>query len=117
MTSPAVIEACKEELGKLPKELQKSLTYDRGKEMAHHEQLTAALGIQVYFADPHAPWQRGTNENTNGLIREFFPKRTDFCQHEEKEFSKVKMLLNNRPRKILGFRTPQEVFEAYLRTG
>jgi IS30 family transposase len=115
MNSLAVIKACKEELGRLPKELQKSLTYDRGKEMTHHEQLTSTLGIQVYFADPHAPWQRGTNENTNGLIREFFPKGTDFCQYSEDEIRHVEGLLNIRPRKILGFRTPEEVLHVYLR--
>jgi IS30 family transposase len=114
MTSLAVIEACRAKLGQLPQALQKSLTYDRGKEMFYHEHLTRALGIKVYFADPHAPWQRGTNENTNGLIREFFPKGTDFCLHQELEFQLVEALLNRRPRKVLGFKTPKEVFESYL---
>lgn len=117
MTSLAVIEACKKALGDLPKSLQKSLTYDRGREMFYHEKLTEALGIVVYFADPHAPWQRGTNENTNGLIREFFPKGTDFCSHQEEEIKQVEELLNRRPRKILGFKTPQEVFASYLQAG
>ena len=114
MSSQAVVQACQKELGRLPKELQRSLTYDRGKEMTHHEQLTSALGIQVYFADPRSPWQRGTNENTNGLIREFFPKGTDFCHYNESEIRHVEKLLNNRPRKILGFQTPQEVLKDYL---
>jgi len=113
MTSEVVIRACSEALTQFPKELQKSLTYDRGKEMTHHQLLTATTGIQVYFADPHAPWQRGTNENTNGLIREFFPKGTDFCKHSSEEIKEVENLLNMRPRKVLGFETPQSVLSAY----
>ncbi len=91
-----------------PDSLKKSLTYDRGSEMSWHEVFTDKTGIKVYFADPHSPWQRGTNENTNGLIRQFFPKKTDFSKYTEKDFQKVQELLNNRPRKVLGFMTPRE---------
>lgn len=91
-----------------PDSLKKSLTYDRGTEMAWHEVFTKKTGIKVYFADPHSPWQRGTNENTNGLIRQFFPKKTDFSKYTEQDFQKVQELLNNRPKKVLGFMTPKE---------
>ncbi len=91
-----------------PDSLKKSLTYDRGTEMAWHEVFTKKTGIKVYFADPHSPWQRGTNENTNGLIRQFFPKRTDFSKYTKEDFQKVQELLNNRPKKVLGFMTPKE---------
>ncbi len=95
----------------LPKRLKKTLTYDRGKEMTNHEFFTKETNIPVYFADPHSPWQRGTNENTNGLIRTFFPKGTDFATIKLKDFSKVQELLNNRPRKSLGFLTPKEFLQ------
>jgi len=111
MSAEAVLRACEKQFASLPKELKKSLTYDRGKEMALHETLTLITGMQVYFADPHCPWQRGTNENTNGLIREFFPKRTDFSQHSEEAIQVVESLLNNRPKKVLGFETPAEVMQ------
>ena len=92
----------------LPDYLKKSLTYDRGTEMAWHEMFTYKTGIRVYFADPHAPWQRGTNENTNGLIRQFFPKKTDFSKYSEEDYLMVQEFLNNRPKKVLGYRTPAE---------
>ena len=92
----------------IPKELRKSLTYDRGKEMTLHEIFTKTTHIPVYFADPHSPWQRGTNENTNGLIRQFFPKGTDFSKYRVEDYQKVQDLLNNRPRKVLGYMTPNE---------
>lgn len=93
---------------KLPSNFIKSLTYDRGTEMTYHEMITKKLGINVYFADPHSPWQRGTNENTNGLIRTFFPKKTDFSKYIELDFIKVQNQLNNRPRKVLSYLTPNE---------
>ena len=92
----------------MPEPLKKTLTYDRGTEMTYHEILTEKTGIEVYFADPHSPWQRGSNENTNGLIRNFFPKGTDFSNYSEEDFHRVQKLLNNRPRKALDFSTPIE---------
>ena len=99
---------------KLPSFLKKSLTYDRGTEMAWHEVFTQRTGIKVFFADPHSPWQRGTNENTNGLIRQFFPKKTDFSKSSIEDLQKVQDFLNNRPRKVLGFMTPQEKMQTIL---
>jgi transposase, IS30 family len=102
---------------KLPKEVCKSITHDRGTEMSEHELFTKQTHVQVYFADPQSPWQRGTNENTNGLIRQFFPKGTDFNEVTKKELRYVQKLLNERPRKVLGYRTPKEVFEELLVNG
>jgi len=109
--SLSVIQAFESAFSEIPKNLKKSLTYDRGQEMALHETFTQSTGIPVYFADPRSPWQRGTNENTNGLIRDFFPKKTDFSLHTTEDFQEVEGLLNNRPRKVLGFQTPQAFFE------
>jgi len=95
---------------RLPKETFLSLTHDRGSEMSEHELFTKDTEVQVYFADPHSPWQRGTNENTNGLIRQFFPKGTDFKDVSVKELKRVQQLLNERPRETLHWQTPQEAF-------
>ena len=95
---------------RLPKETCVSLTHDRGSEMSQHELFTKDTNVQVYFADPHSPWQRGTNENTNGLIRDFFPKSTDFSTVSVRELKRVQRLLNERPRKVLGWKTPKEAF-------
>jgi transposase, IS30 family len=100
----------------IPKKFKKSLTFDRGSEMAMHELFTQLTGIPVYFADPGCPGQRGTNENTNGLTRQFFPKKTDFSKISEEELKKVENLLNNRPRKILGFKTPMKALNEWLKT-
>jgi IS30 family transposase len=94
----------------LPKELAKTLTYDQGKEMSDHQQFTIDTNIQVYFAHPGSPWERGTNENTNGLIRQYFPKGTQFDQVSVREIKRVERELNDRPRKVLQWKKPDEVF-------
>jgi len=104
-----VREAYAEAFKKVPNELRKTLTYDQGKEMSQHEKFTVDTGIQVYFAHPGSPWERGTNENTNGLIRQYFPKGTDFSKVTEKEIMEVQRKLNDRPRKALDYNKPNEV--------
>jgi IS30 family transposase len=91
-------------------ELRKTFTYDRGSEMARHQELTAATGIKVYFCDPHSPWQRGSNENINGLVRQFLPKGMDLSTVTPQALAYIESALNDRPRKVLGFRTPREVY-------
>ena len=97
------------ELGVLPKEITKTLTYDQGKEMSEHRQFTIDTGIQVYFAHPGSPWERGTNENTNGLIRQYFPKGTEFDKVSVREVKRVQRELNDRPRAVLHYKKPDEV--------
>ena len=107
-----VINALIKQAYKLPGELYKSLTWDRGKEMHDHKRFTLATDIQVYFCDPSSPWQRGSNENTNRLLRQYFPKGTDLSVHSQAKLNAVARQLNERPRKTLGFETPAERFNA-----
>jgi IS30 family transposase len=107
-----VIEALIEQSRKLPVELMKSLTWDRGKELMNHRQFSLATDIDVYFCDPRSPWQRGSNENTNGLLRQYFPKGTDLSVYSQAQLDEVARQLNERPRKTLGFETPAERFNA-----
>lgn len=99
-------------LNRIEAQKRLSLTYDQGKEMTEHQRLTQATGVKVYFADPHSPWQRGINENTNGLLRQYFPKGTDLGGFTQKELDAVAWQLNTRPRKSLGFKCPAELFSA-----
>jgi len=101
-----VVAALSRHVRKLPASLRRSLTWDRGLEMASHKTFTVATNVKVYFCDPQSPWQRGTNENTNGLLRQYFPKRTDLSDYTQAELDKVALRLNQRPRKTLGFETP-----------
>jgi IS30 family transposase len=103
-----VVGALTKHIGKLPAELRRSLTWDRGKEMAAHKAFTVATDVQVYFCDPRSPWQRGSNENTNGLLRQYFPKGTDLSQFSQGYLNKIAQRLNQRPRKTLGFETPAD---------
>lgn len=114
-TAETVRRAFAKEAKKLPQQLRLSMTYDQGREMAEHKLFTKATQMQVYFAHPASPWERGTNENTNGLVRQFFPKGTDFSKISRRAVKHVQHLLNGRPRKILNWATPYEVFNQLLR--
>jgi IS30 family transposase len=106
----AVVDALIRDASKLPRELYKSLTWDRGSEMADHRRFTVATDIDVYFCDPQHPWQRGSNENTNGLLRQYFPKGTDLSAYSQTKLDAVARRLNERPRKTLNFDTLAERF-------
>jgi len=111
-----VINALIKQAHKLPRELYKSLTWDRGKEMADHKRFSLATDIDVYFCDPNSPWQRGSNENTNGLLRQYFPKGTDLSVHSQAKLNAVARQLNERPRKTLDYETPAERFDQCVAT-
>ena len=111
----AVRDAIASSITKLPEQLRRTLTWDQGAEMAQHTQLRVDTGLGIFFCDPHSPWQRGTNENTNGLLRQYFPKGTDLSRHSRDDLEAVASALNSRPRKTLGWKTPAEVLDAYLR--
>jgi IS30 family transposase len=108
--SETVVNALIKNARRLPQELFQSLTWDRGKEMAEHKRFTLATDIDVYFCDPHCPWQRGSNENTNGLLRQYFPKGMDISTYTQAQLNAVARKLNERPRKTLNYRTPAEQF-------
>jgi IS30 family transposase len=107
-----VVAALSQHVRKLPATLKRSLTWDRGLEMARHRDFTVATDVQVYFCDPQSPWQRGTNENTNLLLRQYFPRGTDLSVHSQAQLDRVALRLNQRPRKTLGFETPASKLQA-----
>ncbi len=109
-------EAITRTITTLPEQLRRSLTWDQGAEMAQHTRLTIDAGVQVYFCDPYSPWQRGTNENTNGLLRQYFPKGTGLSRWSDREIQAVANALNSRPRKTLGWKTPAEALNEYLQS-
>jgi IS30 family transposase len=112
----AVCQAITRAITTLPDQLRRSLTWDQGAEMAQHARLKIDAGVQVYFCDPHSPWQRGTNENTNGLLRQYFPKGTDLSAHSAEELAAVAATLNARPRKTLDWKTPAEALDQLLQS-
>jgi IS30 family transposase len=113
-TAPSVVYSLTEQMKKLPYQIRKSLTWDRGQELSAHKQFTIATDMEVYFCDPRSPWQRGTNENTNGLLRQYFPKGSGLAKYSQHELDDIAAELNSRPRKTLGFRTPAEIFNNAL---
>jgi IS30 family transposase len=113
----SVRKAFEKEFRQIPAQMKKSLTYDNGTEMAQHQLFTKNTNIQVYFAHPYSPWERPTNENSNGLIRDYFPKGSDFSTVTKKQLKAVQTELNERPRKVLDMQTPKDVFEQYILSG
>jgi transposase, IS30 family len=111
-----VRDAMTAKIGELPAELRRTLTWDQGIEMAQHVQFTIDTGVPVYFCDPHSPWQRGSNENTNGLLRQYFPKGTDLSVHSAEDLQAAADSLNNRPRETLGWKKPKEKLAELLAT-
>jgi len=109
-TAASVLQGFSEAFERIPAVIRESMTYDQGKEMACHEELSERIKMDIYFCDPHSPWQRGSNENANGLIREYLPKGIDLSTFDQDYLDKIARALNGRPRKVLGFLTPEEVF-------
>ena len=103
-------------MGSLPPALRRTLTWDQGAEMSMHRRVAKLTGLDIYFCDPGSPWQRGTNENTNGLLRQYFPKGTDLTKHSVGDLAAVAAALNGRPRKTLGWKTPAEALDDHLRS-
>jgi IS30 family transposase len=114
--APQLRDAMIDHCAQIPPALRKTLTWDQGREMALHEQIEAGTGLEIFFCDPHSPWQRPTNENTNGLLRQYFPKRTDLSVHSARDLHQVATELNQRPRIVLGDHTPTEVMTRWLTT-
>jgi IS30 family transposase len=115
-TAEAVRDAMITTITTLPEQLRRSVTWDQGREMARHAEITLATGLDIYFCDPHSPWQRGSNENTNGLLRQYFPKGSDLSQHNAEHLTAVAAELNGRPRKTLGWDNPAETLNRLLST-
>jgi transposase, IS30 family len=113
-TAPAALEGFSRVLNGVPGPMRKTLTYDQGKEMSEHKRLTELTGVAVFFADPHSPWQRGSNENTNGLLRQYLPKGTELSGYTQDDLNAIAWKLNTRPRKLHGFRTPLQVYAELL---
>jgi IS30 family transposase len=113
-TAAHVLQAFTDKFNAIAQPLRKTLTYDRGREMAHHVQLTANTGVAVYFCDPHSPWQRGTNDNTNGLVRQYLPKGADLSGYSQEQLDAIADEMNGRPRKVLDWATPLEVYSQWL---
>jgi IS30 family transposase len=113
-TAAHVLQAFTDKLNQIAQPMRKTLTYDRGREMAHHAQLTANTGVAVYFCDPYSPWQRGSNENTNGLVRQYLPKGTDLSGYSQEQLDAIADEMNGRPRKTLDWATPLEVYSQWL---
>lgn len=113
-SADVVADALSAKIGELPEQLRRSLTWDQGSEMAHHAKFTVATGVPIYFCDPRSPWQRGTNENTNGLLRQYFPKRR-LLPHDQAGLDAIAAELNGRPRQTLGWKTPSQVLDQALR--
>lgn len=112
--SATIVTALAKHVCKLPEELRRSLTWDQGTEMHAHKAFTIATDVQVYFCDPRSPWQRGSNENTNGLLRQYFPRGTDFSRISQAQLNAIALRLNQRPRKTLGFKTPADKLQEVL---